>query len=319
MTIWIVIAAMTAVAAAILLLPLVRKGGKEVARLPYDLAVYRDQLDEVARDERRGVLKPEEAASARLEIERRILVADRGADRGAEPAPAATPMRAGKASRAAIILAAAIGPLLALGLYLDRGSPGLPGQPFAERGTNAPGEAPEIDMAKIEGMVAKLAKRLETEPQNLKGWTMLGRSYVMLQRYEDGAAAFARAAGLNPKDAELPASEGEALVYASGGIVTPKARDAFESALAIDPKEPRSRFYLGLASAQAGQPKAALAAWEALAADAPKDAPWLAPLQQQIAKLRESLDSAPKETPREAPKDAPKENPTKPANPGAPQ
>jgi cytochrome c-type biogenesis protein CcmH len=312
MSIWILIAAMTAAAAAILLLPLVRKGGKEAARLPYDLAVYRDQLDEVARDERRGVLKPEEAASARLEIERRILMSDRDAE-GAPAVPAL--QRAGKASRAAIILAAVIGPLLALGLYLDRGSPGLPGQPFAERGTTAPGEAPEIDMAKIEGMVAKLAKRLETEPQNLKGWTMLGRSYVMLQRYEEGAAAFGRAAGLDPKDAELPASEGEALVYASGGIVTPKARDAFESALAVDPKEPRSRFYLGLASAQAGQPKAALAAWEALAADAPKDAPWLAPLQQQIAKLRESLESAPKE----APKDAPKENPAKPANPGAPQ
>lgn len=289
MTFWFVIAAMAAAAAAILLYPFVKKTRAAPARLDFDLAVYKDQLDEIARDAERGTLRPQEAAAARLEIERRILNADSG-----RAAPAAS--RAGRAARAGVVAAAVLGPLLAVALYLDQGAPGMPDYPFAERKA-AQGRAPQIDMAKIAGMVEKLADRMQKEPGNLKGWTMLGRSYVMLQRYDDGAAAFAHAATLDPKDATLPSSEGEALVFASGGIVTPKARDAFEAALAIDPKEPQARFYLGLASMQAGEPRAALAAWEALAADGPKDAPWLPPLQKQIAKLKEALGNAAKDAP----------------------
>ena len=290
MNLWIVIAAMAAAAAAILLLPFVRKGRGAAARGRYDMAVYRDQLDEVARDESRGTLGAAEAAAARLEIERRVLGVDVAA------APASSGQRS-RAARAALIAAAILGPVAAIALYLDNGVPSMPGHPFAERGAAAaksPGET-SADMTRISGMVDKLAKRMEGEPNNLKGWSMLARSYMMLQRYDEAAAAYAHAAALNAKDVDLPASEGEALVYAGGGIVTPKARDSFEAALALDPKEPRARFYLGLASMQAGAPKSALAAWEALAAEGPKDAPWLPELNRQIAKLREALEAAPRD------------------------
>jgi len=291
MSLWIVIAGMAAAAAAILLFPFVRKG-RGAARESFDLAVYRDQLAEVARDESRGTLSGAEAAAARLEIERRILGVD-----AARPSPA--PARRSLVSRATLIAAAVVGPLAAIALYLDLGAPDMPGHPFAERAAAGAGTAAPVDMGKIEQMVEGLAARLARQPDDLKGWFMLARSYAVLQRYEEAAAAFAHAATLDPKDANLPASEGEALVFASGGVVTPKARDAFEAALALDANEPRARFYLGLASMQAGEPRAALATWEALAADAPKDAPWLASLQQQIAKLREMLGIKPGDEPPE--------------------
>lgn len=301
MSVWLVIAAMSAVTAAILLLPLLRKGRGAAARIAYDLAVYRDQLAEVARDEARGTITANEAASARLEIERRILAAS-------ESAQSAPTSRASRAARITIAAAAVLGPIAATALYLERGTPHMPGYPFATRGSESPsgGVAADVDMAKIEKMVEKLAQRMEREPNDLNGWTMLGRSYALLQRYDEAAGAFGHAASLDPKNAQLAASEGEALVFAGGGIVTPKARDAFELALAIDPKEARSRYYLGLSSAQAGQPQAALAAWEALAAEAPKDAPWLPDLNRQIEKLKESLEAGPKDaTPEKA---APKKN-----------
>jgi len=309
MSLWFVIAAMAAATAAILLLPLLRKG-RDAARLAYDLAVYRDQLAEVSRDETRGTLSAADAASARMEIERRILAAG-------EAAPAAAGTRTSRAARITIVAAAVLGPMAATALYLERGTPHMPGYPFAARDSSSPdGAATDADLAKIEKMVDGLAQRMASAPNDLKGWTMLGRSYAMLQRYDDAAAAYAHAATLDPKSAELPASLGETLVFASGGIVTPKARDAFEQALAIDPKDPRSRFYLGLASMQAGQPQAALAAWEALAAEAPKDAPWLPDLTRQIAKLKEALAAEPKEpaaaktTPKEGTADQkPGENP----------
>ncbi len=309
MSVWLVIAAMAAAAAAILLLPLLRKGQGAQARLAYDLAVYRDQLAEIARDEARGVLPADEAASARLEIERRILAAGEGA----QSTPSLTPSRAARISIIAIAIA---GPLAATALYLEHGSPHMPGYPLASRGGEGTKSATgNVDMAKILKMVDKLAQRMDAEPNNLKGWTMLGRSYALLQRHDDAAKAFAHAAALDPKDSALPAGEGEAMVFASGGIVTPKARDAFEAALAIDPKEPRSRYYLGLASAQAGQPQAALAAWEALAAEAPPDTPWLPDLHRQIEKLQEQIESAAKAPDKggdKPPADKPTRKPTGP-------
>ena len=288
MSLWFVIAAMAAATAAILLLPLLRKA-PATARLACDLAVYRDQLAEVARDEARGTLSANDAASARIEIERRILAAS-------EATPSAARSRASRAARITVVAAAILGPMAATALYLDRGTPHMPGYPFAARGSGSPdGGAPGVDMAKIEKMVDKLAQRMASAPNDLKGWTMLGRSYAILQRYEDAAGAFAHAAALDPKNSEFPASQGEALVFAANGVVSPKARDAFEQALAIDSKEPRSRYYLGLASVQAGQPQSALAAWEALAAEAPKDAPWLPDLTRQIAKLKEAVAAEPKE------------------------
>jgi cytochrome c-type biogenesis protein CcmH len=303
MNLWIVIAAMTVVAAAILLLPLVRRR-TGAPRSDHDLAVYRDQLAELARDEARGLLAGGEAAAARLEIERRIL-----ATGSSEP-----PARPGsKRARITLMLVAVLGPLAAIALYLDQGAPRMPGHPFAERAKTP--SKPEANDAKIAAMVAKLAERLKNAPGDLDGWTLLGRSYMALARYDEAAAAFTHAASLNPTDASLQAGQGEALVFAAKGIVTPAARDVFEAALAIDPKEPRSRFFLGLASIQAGEPKAALAAWEALAAEGPADAPWLPELNRQIAKLKESLAGESKETPEKSPPNKPSDSAPRPEAP----
>jgi cytochrome c-type biogenesis protein CcmH len=53
--------------------------------------------------------------------------------------------------------------------------------------------APDERNAMIEGMVASLAKRLESEPDDVDGWLRLIRSYVVLGRSDDAADA-ARAA-----------------------------------------------------------------------------------------------------------------------------
>lgn len=318
---WLAIATMTAAATAILLAPLIRKRKSAAARGAHDLAVYRHQLAELDRDTERGTLKPEEATAARLEIERRILAAGApasGTVLAGSISAGSGPADPGKVARLAIIVAAILGPLVAIGLYLDLGVPSLPGYPFAERHIESE-STKAMSEAQLTKLVTQLAQKMEEKPDDPKGWLLLAHSLMTLGRYDEAATAYGRAAALDPKDASAPASEGEALTYASGSIVTPTARDSFEKALAIDPKEPRSRFYLGLASAQSGEPRAALAAWEALAADAPPDAPWLPQLNEQIGKLKETIASAPKEPGKPATpapeKSLPEKNPAeKPAN-----
>src|SRR5580704_1726063 len=73
------------------------------------------------------------------------------------------------------------------------------------------------------------------------------------------------------------------LVMAADGIVTPSARDALNTVVTRDPKNPSARYYLALAEAQAGDVQGAIEAWQTLLAEAPAEAPWAQMVRQRIA------------------------------------
>lgn len=68
----------------------------------------------------------------------------------------------------------------------------------------------------VNTMIGRLAARLETAPQDLQGWQMLGWSYFHLQRYDEAAAAYAKAVALDPSSAELKRAYEEARAKVSG-------------------------------------------------------------------------------------------------------
>src|SRR5947199_10752733 len=74
MTLWFVFALMTAAAIFAVLWPLGRgtRGGSPGGN---DLAVYRDQLNEIARDRATGLIGESEAEAARVEVSRRLIAA----------------------------------------------------------------------------------------------------------------------------------------------------------------------------------------------------------------------------------------------------
>lgn len=68
----------------------------------------------------------------------------------------------------------------------------------------------------VSTMTERLAARLETTPEDIKGWRMLGWSYFHTGRYEQAASAYARAVELDPNSAELKSSYEEAKAKVSG-------------------------------------------------------------------------------------------------------
>src|SRR5215212_3504772 len=72
MILWFIFAAMTAAAMLAVLLPLRRR---TPARSGSDVAVYRDQLEEIDRDRAAGLIGTVEAEAARVEISRRLIAA----------------------------------------------------------------------------------------------------------------------------------------------------------------------------------------------------------------------------------------------------
>jgi cytochrome c-type biogenesis protein CcmH len=272
--IWAVFMAMTLVAAGALLLPFLRRPRENASRAAYDIEIYRDQLAEVERDTRRGLIDETEARAARAEIGRRALAADSAG--GAEAKSAATP----RAMPMAVLAVAVVAPLGAFVLYLDLGSPHLPGQPLGQRLASG-----QPSTRQDEVLVAQLAERLRERSDDAQGWTLLARSYGTLGRHEDAIAAWRNVLRLTPDSNEARGGLAEALVQAAGGTVTPEAVRLFEAVSKGDEREPRSRFYIGLARAQAGETRQALQVWTDLVALSPPDAPWLEGVRAQIRRV----------------------------------
>jgi cytochrome c-type biogenesis protein CcmH len=270
MTLWFVFAMMTAAAAFAVLWPLSR--GNRAAREGSEANVYKDQLAEVERDAEAGLIEAPEASAARVEISRRLL-----ASAEAEPAPA-TSSRTGW--RRAVAVLALLGlPLIAVGVYLPLGSPQLGDAPLAQR-AKAPAASQPLD-----NLVAQVEAHLEKNPTEARGWTVLAPVLVKLGRFDDAAKAYRNAITYAGDTAERRADLGETMAMAAGGVITADAKAEFERALALNPQEVKSRYFLGLAAEQDGRPSDAAALWRAMLEKAPADAPWRPMLQSELARV----------------------------------
>lgn len=281
--------ALAAVVLAILLYPVLRRRERPTDRIEAELAVCRAQLEEVARDRELGLIDAEAARAAEVEIKRRMLALDR---RRAELGEDWRPGR-GWAVAALAVLA----PLAGLALYGAIGRPDLPDLPLAARDLaaetrTAAAPAPE-GVPSVGEMVARLEARLEKQPDDVEGWLMLGRSSMVLGRYDRAVEAYRRVRELAPDIRGIDAALGEALIMRAEGLVPPAAREAFEAELARNPEDPRARFYLALAREQEGEFEQALEGYLALGRASAGDAPWLPQLRERIEAVAAQLDRDP--------------------------
>lgn len=288
MTIGLVIVLVLIVLAVLGLLavPLLSRGRSEIGRDRHSLAVYRDQLAEVKRDQSRGVLASEEAEAARREIERRIVAL--------EPSTQDGPRR--RRATWTLVALAVLVPVATVLLYALYGSPWMADHPLEERWSDDRVVAEGgLTAGQVKQMIGQLEAKVAANPEDVESWATMAGAYGLIERYEQAAWAMGQAVALDPDDAERQSLLGEFLVLAANGLVPSGAEDAFNAALALDPKQPVARFYLALARAQADDVAGALADWQALLADAPPDANWAPMVVDQIERAARELGMDPAE------------------------
>lgn len=227
-----------------------RAPGARAGRQQANLAIFRDQLTELERERREGALADGDFEQARRELQRRLL-------EEVEPAADAPPPDAHAPSRKTAIAILVLLPIVAVVAYGMLGKP----QALDPRQTAA---QPKMTPEQIDAMVAKLAERMQANPDDLQGWLMLARSYKTLNRYEEAAAAYGKAEKVISDDPELLASYAETIAMASGQGLTGKAAQLIERALKLDPQQPHALFLAGAAAMEAGDTEKAIAYWEAL-------------------------------------------------------
>lgn len=241
------------VVSAFILPPLwlgLRSTGK-ADRKEANLAIFRDQLAELAREKSEGSLAEADFEQARHELQRRLLEEVEPATTDSAAQPTHGPSR--KMAIAILILL----PILGLLGY------GILGNPKAldPVQTAAP---QEMTPEKINEMVASLAEKLKANPDNMPGWLMLARSYKSMGRYDEAVQAFAKAENAINDDPDQLASYAEAVAMANGKGINGKALQLIERALKVDPKHAHSMFLAGAAAMEAGDNKKGLSYWEPL-------------------------------------------------------
>ncbi|RMH48722.1 MAG: c-type cytochrome biogenesis protein CcmI [Alphaproteobacteria bacterium] len=295
MTLWLLLTALTALAAVALAWPFLRRFVTPAGDLAREVALARRQMAELDREVEAGALSEEEAAAARSEIERRLLALAK--------TPADTPKDASPAQRN-LTMAILLGWVVVGGvaLYAVTGRPELGSAPFrgaiplAGGAMPAGAALPAVDQAtraatdtmattSVDDAIAGLAARLADNPDDADGWRMLGWSYFNTERYREASEAYAKAVAIRGDDPELLSLYGETLVRAADGRVTDKAREVFDRVLALDPNDARARFFKGMALEQDGDPKAAVDAWLALLDSAPAGADWAPGVEERVREL----------------------------------
>jgi cytochrome c-type biogenesis protein CcmH len=272
MTLWFVFALMAAAAIFAVLWPL---GQAANAQAGSDLAVYRDQLDEIERDGAAGLIGAAEADAARVEVSRRLIAAAE-----AQEFTHALPIGSLLWRRRALTVGAfVLLPGIAAAFYLALGSPQLPGQPLAER-VHAPHQGRSIS-----SLVSEAEAHLERNPGDIRGYEVLVPVYMRMGRFADAVSAQHKLLTLGGESAERQSDLGEALVAAANGVVTAEAKTAFERAMVLDPEELKARFYIGLAAEQDGNRAKVTEIWRAMTKNAPADAPWIPTVREALARV----------------------------------
>jgi cytochrome c-type biogenesis protein CcmH len=271
---WIAAGLLTALVVVILCWPLLRqRHSASTSRKAINTAIYRDQMAELDRDLASGAVARDDHATAREELERRVLedVADDNA--AVVAAPRRLPLTG-------LALGVAL-PAAALALYFSLGNPAAL-DPSAQKSA-----APTA--AEVEKMVATLAEKLEKNPENLQGWVMLGRSYKVMGRFDEAARAFEKAGSAMESEPELMLEVAELSAEQNQGKVEGKGLELLKQVLKDQPDNPQALVLAGTdAYFRQNYPDAARY-WERVLAQVPPDSEDARNLTAGLEKIRSMM------------------------------
>jgi cytochrome c-type biogenesis protein CcmH len=264
---WVICAGLIMIALAFIMPPLLQradasdKESSDRERKETNIAIYRDQLQELNADLQNGIVSQQQFEQDTEEIERRLLE---------DTATSKTVSKiANEKNRSmAYILALAI-PLIAVVFYLQVGT--LPGSATAVNTPPATAGAAtgERTQQQIAANVDKLAEKLKANPSDLSGWIMLAKSYSSMERFGEAAGAYAKATELNPNDADLWAEYAFVTAMAGNHKIDGRAMELVDRALKVDPENAKALQLAGTSAFDAKEYKKAIQIWQRVLSKVP--------------------------------------------------
>jgi cytochrome c-type biogenesis protein CcmH len=263
----------------------------EQARKEANIAVYQDQIGELQNDLQNNLISEEQYNQDRDALERRLL---EDVSRENETAKPGTLI-----SARGLVYGFALGlPIAAVALYFALGNPkalsaanltpmrGSRSAQSESAGAMMNGMNGQPTQQQIEANVAALAKRLEQNPDDLQGWTMLARSYTSMERFAEANAAFAKATALKADDPNLWADYAFAEAMTNDRSLMGQPLVFINKALQLDPDNAKALQLAGSAASEAKNYKQAIEYWQRLLQKTPPDSELGRALTERIMEAR---------------------------------
>ena len=186
-------------------------------------------------------------------------------------------------------------PVVAGVLYVSLGNPAAlnPTAAPATSAAAAPHGSGDVTDPQIVAMIDRLAEKMKANPDDPKGWFLLGRSYFKMGRYDEAVAALAEASKRVPENATLLADQAEAIAMTQGQKLAGRPAELLKRALELDPNDPKTIAMSGAVASERGDADTAIKLYQRLKALVPPNSEESQQIDQVIAELQESRKGAP--------------------------
>lgn len=248
------------------MLPLINQGKTSYATQDdHNIAIYRQGLAELEDDRSSNNLSNEQFQRAKQELDQRLLQ-DVHVDQ-TEALETTRPL----IGPWSIIIPLFTVPLLSGLLYYYLGPENLLAHLEAASQTTSTGSTSQAKAPSLQEMIDKLSAHLQNDPGDAKGWRMLGRTNLALNRYDQAATAFAKAHALLGNQPDLLANYAQSLVLANKGTFNPQVKQLIDTTLKLQPDHPNGLWLAGMAAYQDKRFQSAIEFWQRLLAKMPAD------------------------------------------------
>jgi len=279
---WVVAALLIAASLLFLLPPLAQKKAdkEQVARKQVNILLFKDHLAELESDLSSGAITQDQFDEAKHDLERSLLD-----DVAVDDTQQKSATLDGIGNRAAIAVAVFV-PVLAIVLYQYLGG----GEASLHPEDAQMAMRTEGHNGTIEEQIRKLQEHLQTNPDDVEGWTMLARSYYYLKNYQASSDVFSRVVSITKEsNPDLLADYADALAMSQGRSMQGKPFELVKKALQVAPFHQKSLWLAGTAAYEEKDYAAALGYWEKLLTMFPKGTDGHMQMLRNIAEVKQLL------------------------------
>ena len=269
---WLLVAVMILIPLVILLRTLMFPGkDKYTDNTTADVMIYQARVVELEKEVENGILTDEQAAAIRDDLKRTLLnETDTGVD-------AITINQTAKREKITAGILIIFLPVVAISVYLVLGTPGF------EKQSQQPLISDDLEsLESVEEMVEGLAIRLQNQPNDLEGWYMLAKSYMVLGNYNEAVNAYAHLKKISDPHPDILLGYANALALSNNGITSGKPEQLAKQALELDPGNSNGLWLVGMAAFEQGNFQIAVNSWQQLTGQMDKESPSYLELKKLI-------------------------------------
>jgi cytochrome c-type biogenesis protein CcmH len=263
-TFWLLVILLITFSIAFILYPLIKKAsiksddGPIVDQRQINVDIAKEQLAKLESDFSIGEISQEEYDSLKYELESSLI--DDISETEEQPVSVVESTTSHKIIIAMIIIFV---PLCSILFYQKLGMPGfIDGSALQAANDMQHGKGDK--KPSVDEMIGMLISKLKENPTDQKGWFLLARTYMALEKYQEAYKVYEKLLSLTGEDAAVLVSMADALAMTSGGKISGEPEKLIKRALKVSPDNITGLWLIGIAEKEKGNNSAALNYWSRL-------------------------------------------------------